>query len=107
VAALEPLLWASHNGKSGVCFPSFESIAEAAGVRLLSIARGSQGAVELRRPSMSPSAQAGAEAMPALRRQRWRWRVLRTSNAYDFRDPHAPKFFQGQFSVWNREPSLF
>lgn len=28
---LEALLWAFHNAKSGVCFPSYERIAEAAG----------------------------------------------------------------------------
>jgi AraC-like DNA-binding protein len=29
--SLEALLWAFHNAKSGVCFPSYETIAEAAG----------------------------------------------------------------------------
>jgi DNA-binding transcriptional MocR family regulator len=28
---LEALLWAFHNAKSGLCFPSYETIAEAAG----------------------------------------------------------------------------
>ena len=31
LAVLEALLWAFHNGKSGLCFPSYERIAEAAG----------------------------------------------------------------------------
>jgi hypothetical protein len=31
LAVLEALLWAFHNAKSGVCFPSYERIAEAAG----------------------------------------------------------------------------
>jgi hypothetical protein len=30
LAALEALLWAFHNAKSGLCFPSYEKIAEAA-----------------------------------------------------------------------------
>jgi hypothetical protein len=30
LAVLEALLWAFHNGKSGLCFPSYERIAEAA-----------------------------------------------------------------------------
>jgi hypothetical protein len=31
VAVLEALLWGFHNAKSGLCFPSYERIAEAAG----------------------------------------------------------------------------
>ena len=31
VAVLEALLWGFHNTKSGLCFPSYERIAEAAG----------------------------------------------------------------------------
>jgi hypothetical protein len=31
LAVLEGLLWAFHNAKSGVCFPSYETIAEAVG----------------------------------------------------------------------------
>jgi hypothetical protein len=31
LAVLEALLWAFHNAKSGLCFPSYETIAEAAG----------------------------------------------------------------------------
>ena len=30
LAVLEALLWAFHNAKSGLCFPSYETIAEAA-----------------------------------------------------------------------------
>jgi Helix-turn-helix domain len=38
VAVLEALLWAFHNAKSGLCFPSYEKIAEAAGCARSSIA---------------------------------------------------------------------
>jgi hypothetical protein len=31
LAVLEALLWGFHNARSGVCFPSYERIAEAAG----------------------------------------------------------------------------
>ena len=31
LAVLEALLWAFHNARSGLCFPSYEKIAEAAG----------------------------------------------------------------------------
>jgi hypothetical protein len=85
---LQALLWGFHNSRSGVCFPSYEAIAARAGC-----ARGTV-----------------AEALKALEwagvltwqhritriRERcqdlfghdgWRWRVIRTSNAYVFRDP--------------------
>ena len=38
LAVLEALLWAFHNAKSGLCFPSYERIAEAAGCARSSIA---------------------------------------------------------------------
>ena len=31
IAVLEALLWGFHNARSGLCFPSYETIAEAAG----------------------------------------------------------------------------
>jgi hypothetical protein len=37
VAVLEALLWAFHNARSGLCFPSYERIAEAAGCARSSI----------------------------------------------------------------------
>ena len=42
-----------------------------------------------------------------LRRRGWRWRVLRTSNAYNFRDPGAPEFFKVRFPDANSEPRFF
>jgi hypothetical protein len=87
---LSALLWGFHNSRSGVCFPSYERIAEKA---------------ECARSTV-------AEALKALEwagvltwqnritriRERcrdlwghegWRWRVIRISNAYAFRDPQA------------------
>jgi hypothetical protein len=85
---LEALLWGFHNSRSGCCFPSYEAIAAKA---------------ECARSTV-------AEALKALEwagvltwqhritriRERcrdlfghdgWRWRVIRTSNAYVFSDP--------------------
>ncbi len=85
---LEALLWGFHNARSGCCFPSYETIAARA---------------ECARSTV-------AEALKALEwagvlswqhritriRERcrdlfghdgWRWRVIRTSNAYAFHDP--------------------
>ena len=38
LAVLEALLWAFHNAGSGLCFPSYERIAEAAGCARSSVA---------------------------------------------------------------------
>jgi hypothetical protein len=35
---LEALLWGFHNARSGLCFPSYETIAEAAGCALSTVA---------------------------------------------------------------------
>ena len=70
LAVLEALLWAFHNGKSGLCFPSYERIAEAAGCALVH-RRGASCAGGRWHPFMGPSAQAGAGALPrSVRRGR-------------------------------------
>jgi hypothetical protein len=85
---LHAMLWKFHNSRSGICFPSYETIAEAA---------------ECCRDTVYEAIRA-LEACGALtwvnrltriaQRERdlfgqWvtRWRVIRTSNAYLFRDP--------------------
>jgi hypothetical protein len=87
---LEALLWGFHNSRSGVCFPSYEAIAAKA---------------ECHRDTVCEALKALEWAgvltwqnriTRALVRQRdlfgrWsnRWTVIRTSNAYVFRDPMA------------------
>jgi hypothetical protein len=87
---LEALLWGFHNSRSGVCFPSYEAIAAKA---------------ECHRDTVCEALKALEWAgvltwqnriTRALVRQRdlfgrWsnRWTVVRTSNAYVFRDPMA------------------
>jgi Helix-turn-helix domain len=39
---LHALLWGFHNSRSGVCFPSYERIAEKAGVARSTVAEGSR-----------------------------------------------------------------
>jgi hypothetical protein len=85
---LAALLWGFHNARSGVCFPSYERIAAAAGVARSTVAE-----------AIKPLEWAGVltwqhritrirEACTDLfGRTGWRWRVIRTSNAYAFRDP--------------------
>jgi hypothetical protein len=80
---LEALLWGFHNAASGACFPSYEAIA---------------GKAECCRDTVHEAIKALAVAgvlswVNRIVRQRVRdggssrWRVLRTSNAYAFRDP--------------------
>jgi Helix-turn-helix domain len=85
---LEALLWGFHNAASGACFPSYEAIAAKA---------------ECCRDTVCEAIKALALAgvlswVNRIVRERvrerdlfgqWvtRWRVLRTSNAYAFRDP--------------------
>ena len=86
---LEALLWGFHNAASGACFPSYEAIAAKA---------------ECCRDTVCEAIKALAFAgvltwVNRIVRERvrerdlfgqWvtRWRVLRTSNAYAFRDPN-------------------
>ena len=74
LAVLEAILWAYHNSKSGLCFPSYEKIAEAAGcarstvaeaikaledARILSWVRGSSGCVSVAAISWATTDGAG------------------------------------------------
>jgi helix-turn-helix protein len=94
---LQALLWGFHNSRSGCCFPSYEAIAAKA---------------ECNRDTVYEALKALEWAgvltwqnriTRILVRERdlfgqWasRWRVIRTSNAYVFRDPQAG--FQGRIS---------
>ena len=85
---LEALLWGFHNSRSGVCFPSYERIAAAAECARSTVAE-----------ALKALEWAGVltwqnRITRILVRERdlfghWasRWRVIRTSNAYVFRDP--------------------
>jgi len=85
---LEALLWGFHNSRSGCCFPSYESIAERAQCARSTVAE-----------ALKALEWAGVltwqnRITRILVRERdlfgqWaaRWQVIRTSNAYAFRDP--------------------
>ncbi|MDX7953463.1 helix-turn-helix domain-containing protein [Lichenihabitans sp. Uapishka_5] len=81
-AVLEALLWAFHNARTGLCFPSYETIAGRAGCARSTVA-------------LAIKALEGAGILTWVNRLRrvkmpapagWRWRVLRTSNGYRFTD---------------------
>jgi hypothetical protein len=71
LAVLEALLWAFHNAKSGLCFPSYEKIAEAAHCARSTRGGGSQGTRGRRSPFMGPEDQAGAGELRRSARRQW------------------------------------
>jgi CRP-like cAMP-binding protein len=88
LAVLEALLWAFHNAKSGVCFPSYERIAEAAGCARSTVAEALKALEDAGVLSWVHRIKRVREACPdLLGANGWRWRVLRTSNSYAFKDP--------------------
>jgi hypothetical protein len=89
---LEALLWGFHNSRSGVCFPSYERIAKEAECARSTVAEAlrvlewagvltwQQRLVRVRERCQDLWGRAG-----------WRWRVVRTSNCYQFRDPQQQR----------------
>jgi hypothetical protein len=87
---LTALLWGFHNSRSGCCFPSYERIAERAecsrttvyeALKVLEwagVLTWQHRIVRVRELCQDLWGRAG-----------WRWRVIRTSNCYQFRDPQA------------------
>jgi DNA-binding MarR family transcriptional regulator len=88
LAVLEALLWGFHNARSGLCFPSYDRIAERAGCARSTVAEALKALeaagvltwvnrlVRIRERRLDPFGKAGS-----------RVRVIRTSNAYAFNDP--------------------
>jgi hypothetical protein len=86
---LEALLWGFHNAASGACFPSYEAIAAKAeccrdtvceAIKALAFAGVLTWVNRIVREQVRERDLFGKWAT--------RWRVLRTSNAYAFRDPN-------------------
>jgi hypothetical protein len=85
---LQALLWQFHNSRSGVCFPSYESIAERAGCARSTVAEALKALEWAGVLSWQHRITRIRERCTDLfGRNGWRWRVIRTSNAYVFRDP--------------------
>ena len=88
LAVLEALLWGFHNAKSGICFPSYERIAEAAGCARSTVAQALKALEDAKILSWVQRIKRVREPCPdLLGANGWRWRVLRTSNSYAFSDP--------------------
>jgi Helix-turn-helix domain len=88
LAVLEALLWAFHNAKSGLCFPSYEKIAEAAHCARSTVAEAIKALEDAGILTWVQRVKRVRERCADLLGDNgWRWRVLRTSNAYAFTDP--------------------
>ena len=78
---LEALLWKFHNSKSGLCFPSYDTLAAAVGCARSTVA------------AALKALEAGGVLTWVNRikrvREAGRVRVIRTSNGYAFHDPGA------------------
>ena len=88
IEVLQAILWGFHNSKSGLCFPSYEAIAEKArcnrdtvyeAIKALEFADVLTWANRIVREQVRERDLFGQWA--------YRWRIVRTSNAYLFRDP--------------------
>jgi hypothetical protein len=91
VEVLRALLWGFHNAKSGLCFPSYERIAEAAGCARSTVAEALKALEDAQVLSwVHRIKRVREQCSDLLGADGWRWRVLKTSNAYDFRDPGSP-----------------
>jgi len=85
---LQALLWGFHNSRDGRCFPSYEAIADRAGCARSTVAEALK-VLELARVMTWQHRIARARVRQRDLFGRWsnRWTVIRTSNAYVFRDP--------------------
>ncbi|MGO8740646.1 helix-turn-helix domain-containing protein [Rhodoblastus sp.] len=91
-AVLEALLFAFHNARSGLCFPSYESIAEKAGCARSTVAECIKALEEAGILSwVNRIVRIRERCEDLFGRMGTRWRVIRTSNAYHFRDPLPSK----------------
>jgi hypothetical protein len=88
LAVLEALLRAFHKARSGLCFPSYEAIAAEARRARSTVAEAIKALEDAGVVSWVNRIKRVREAAPDLfDGHGWRWQVIRTSNAYNFRDP--------------------
>jgi hypothetical protein len=85
---LEALLWGFHNSKSGLCFPSYEAIAckaECCRDTVYEAIRALEAADVL--TWVNRIVRERVRELDLFGQWATRWRIVRTSNAYLFRDP--------------------
>ena len=102
LAVLQALLWGFHNAKSGLCFPSYEKIAEAASCARSTVAEAIKALEDVGILSwVNRLKRISGAAGPDLFGHRIRkTSVLRTSNGYVFIDPQPPKRPESLGNCW-------
>lgn len=90
VRVLRALLWLIHDGRSGQCNPSYETIAAKADCARSTVFEAIR-ALELAGilSWVNRLVKVRERDVDLFGRTIWVWRVVRTSNAYTFRDPKA------------------
>jgi hypothetical protein len=85
---LGALLWVFHNARSGCCFPSYERIAEKAGVARSTVAEAIK-ALEFAGVLtwQNRLVRVREQCLDLFGNRGWRWRLERRSNAYVLIDP--------------------
>jgi hypothetical protein len=90
LGVLATLLWGFHNGRTGCCIPSYERIAERAQCARSTVAEALK-ALEFAGILTwhHRVTRVRERCRDLFGNNGWRWRVVRTSNAYAFHDPGA------------------
>src|SRR5271168_1823342 len=88
LAVLEALLWGFHNARSGLCFPSYETIAERAKCARSTVAEALKALEEAGLLSwVNRLVRIRERCADLFGNSGTCWRVIRTSNGYQFNDP--------------------
>jgi hypothetical protein len=101
-----------HNAATGKCFPSYEAIAEAAACTRTSVYHAIRALEAVGILTWINRIKRVREYVPGLfgKASAWRWRVLRTSNAYVVTDPLAASKFTfetGTITQDDKQEKLF
>ena len=99
LAVLEALLWGFHNAHSGLCFPSYATIAERAGCARSTVAEALKALEEAGLLTwVNRIVRIRERCEDLFGHHRSRVRVIRTSNGYQFNDPKgaASKVFSSK-----------
>jgi Helix-turn-helix domain len=90
LAVLEALLWGFHNARSGLCFPSYKSIAAKADCAPSTVGEAIKALEDAGLLSwVNRITRIRERCEDLFGRFGTRWRVIRTSNGYRFHDPKA------------------
>jgi hypothetical protein len=105
---LKALLWVFHNGRSGLCFPSYEAIAKAAGCARSTVAEAIKALEDAGLLTwVNRIVRVRERCEDLFGHMGLRWRILRTSNGYQFRDPLPGGGVQTAGLVGNSSKSEF